>query len=201
MPCANTVSRHVRKSAAEKKVEMKNRLSTAFASNFFIAVTTDLWQDKFKRISYIAITVQYYDSNGNLCDQLIAMPPIEPGRKKDHAFLKELTKRYLEERGIPFDEKKLIFVTDRGGNIKKALQNFIRLNCFPHFINNTVRESCKIDVIETVLDACSKLVRFLKISGLNNEFQITIKSAVKTRFNSVLTMVESILLNWNQLTL
>lgn len=199
LPSAVTVSRHVRKSAVEKKIEMRNRLSNAFVSNLFIGVTTDLWQDKFKRISYIAITVHYYDSNMNLCDQLIAMPPIEPARKKYFAFLKQLTKRYLEERGISFDEKKLIFVTDRGNNIKKALQAFIRLNCFPHFSNNIVRESCKIDIVVEVLEACSKLVRFLKISGLNNEFETSIKSAVTTRFNSIFTMIESILKNWDKL--
>lgn len=199
LPSAVTVSRHVRKSAKEKKTEMANRLSNAFASSLFIAVTSDIWQDDHKHISYLAITVHYHDTNMNLCDQLIAMPPMETGRKKDAAFIKQMTEQFLELRGIPFDKKKLIFVTDRGSNIKKALQEFTRLNCFPHFINNSVRESCKIDVIQTVLDACSKLVRFIKISGLNNEFEISIKSAVKTRFNSVLTMVESILLNWDKL--
>lgn len=199
LPSAITVSRNVRKSAEEKKTEMTSRLSDVFASNLFIAVTSDIWQDDYKRVSYLAITVHYYDKDMNLCDQLIAMPPMETGQKKDAPFIKQIIKRYLEERGIPFDEKKLIFVSDRGSNIKKALQEFIRLNCFPHFINNTVRESCKIDVIVTVLDACSKLVRFIKISGLNNEFKTSLKSAVKTRFNSNLTMIESILQNWDQL--
>lgn len=105
----------------------------------------------------------------------------------------------IEKCEIPFDENKIIFVTDRGGNVKKALSDFIRLNCFPHFVNNVAKESCKIDIIKNTIAACGDLVRFTKISGLNNEFQKTLKSSSPTRFNSVLATVDSIIENWDQL--
>lgn len=200
LPSAVTVSRNVRKIALQKKEEMTARLQEIFTSNLFLAITTDIWQDDHNRLSYLSVTVHYYSSSGELCDQLITMKPLECGKKKDAPYIKRIIKEALEERGIPFDEKKLIFVTDRGSNIKKALDRFIRLNCFPHFINNTVRESCKIDTIKNVLDACSSLVKYFKISGLNNELETSLKSAVKTRFNSSLTMIESILKNKEMLS-
>lgn len=199
LPCATTVSRQVRKLAKEKKEDLTRRLSSIFSKSLFIGITCDIWQDDYKHLSYLAITSHFYGNQMSLCDQLIAMPPLEPGQKKDANFIKRVLKLFLEERGIPFDAEKLIFVTDRGANIKKALDVSTRINCFPHFINNTVKHACKTDILETLLSACKKLVRYIKISGLNNEFEISIKCSVTTRFNSTLTMIESILLNWRKL--
>lgn len=178
---------------------MVKTLSEALAKNIFIAATCDIWQDDYRRIPYLGVTIHYFNDQMQLCDQLIAIQPLDPTREKNAAYVKEVVCKALEEKGISFDPAKIIFVTDRGGNIKKALEDFIRLNCFPHFINNIVRESCKIDTIKNVLERCNCLVRYIKISGLNEEFKPTIKSAVITRFNSVLTMIESILLNWDRL--
>lgn len=83
--------------------------------------------------------------------------------------------------------------------MKKGLTGFQRLNCFPHFINNVVKQACKIDYIKSILSACSDLVRFMKISGHNNELEKSLKSSVSTRFNSNLIMVDSILENWGGL--
>lgn len=83
--------------------------------------------------------------------------------------------------------------------MRKAFRDFERLDCCPHFINNIVKESCKIDYIKSTIESCSDLVRYLKISGHNNEFHKTMKSAVPTRFNSVLDMIDSIIDNWQRL--
>lgn len=80
-----------------------------------------------------------------------------------------------------------------------GLVGFQRINCFPHFINNVVKAACKIDYIKASLKSCSKLVRYMKISGHNNELGKSVKSAGNTRFNSNLTMVDSIIGNWESL--
>lgn len=105
----------------------------------------------------------------------------------------------LSSNGIPFDSDRVIFITDRGSNMKKALRDFTRINCFPHFLNNTSKEACKIDLIENCIKQCSDLVRYMKISGHNNELAKSLKSASPTRFNSNIMMVSSIIDNWNQL--
>lgn len=158
-----------------------------------------MWQDDFRRLSYLVLTAHFYNDSMKLCDQIISLAPLDVAQKKDAPFVRECIKRALEAKGVPFNSDKLIFTTDRGSNIKKALQDFTRLNCFPHFMNNTVGEACKIDTIQATVKRCRELVRYIKISGINNEFHISIKSAVKTRFNSVLTMIDSIVLNWTKL--
>lgn len=198
LPCASTISRQVRKNAVQKKSEMRDILSDIFIRCPFVAVTCDVWQDNFRRISYLGVTIHYFDS-GKLRDQLIAVQPLDWKRKKDHQFIKDMAKKVLEEKGVKFDPKKVIFITDRGSNMKKAFKDFERLNCFPHFLNNVVKESCKIDHVKSTIESCSDLVRYLKISGHNNEFEKPMKSAVPTRFNYVIDMIDSIIFNWEKL--
>lgn len=199
MPCRRAISKHVRIKAKDKKDQLQTLLLKAVERSPFIAVTCDIWQDNYKRISYLGVTSHYHDEELKLCDQIIALKPLDWNKKKDHTFIKNAVKDAIEKCGIPFDENKLIFVTDRGGNVKKALKDFIRLNCFPHFVNNVSKESCKIDIISNNIAACGELVRFTKISGLNNEFEKSLKSSSATRFNSVLATVDSIIENWDQL--
>jgi len=46
----------------------------------------------------------------------------------------------------------IIFATDRGSNMIKALENNIRLNCSSHLLNNCLEQSFSetTDLIETV---------------------------------------------------
>lgn len=199
MPSAITMSRQVKLKAVIEKNRMGGLLQTMFASCLFFGLTCDLWQDDFHHLSYLVLTAHFYNDNMKLCDQMISLLTLDVARKKDGPFIRQSIKQALEIKNIVFDPNKLIFVTDRGSNIKNALQDFTRLNCFPHFMNNTVREACKIDIIQTTIKQCSELVRYMKISGLNNEFRIVLKSAVKTRFNSTLIMIDSIMLNWAKL--
>lgn len=199
MPCARTISRNVRIKAKDKKVEMHQLLLNALERSPFITVTCDIWQDNYKRISYVGATAHFQNESSNLCDQVIALKPLDWRQKKDHTFIRETIKSALEANRLPFDNDKIFFVTDRGSNVKKALRDFTRLNCFPHFLNNTAKESCNIDIIKETLSACGDLVRYIKISGLNNEFEISLKSHSPTRFNSNLAMVDSIILNYDRL--
>lgn len=197
IPSANSVRNKIRNDAKVKKDVMKSILSQVCERSPFLAVTCDVWQDNYRRISYLGVTI-HFSVNGKLCDQLLAVKPLDWRRKKDHEYIKQAARIILEEKNIPFDPVKVIFITDRGSNMKKAFKDFERLNCFPHFVNNIVKEACKIDRIKTLIENCSDLVRYLKISGHNNEFQKTMKSAVPTRFNSVLEMIQSIIENWSK---
>lgn len=200
LPSAVTVSRNVKKNAEKKKNEMRTILSKMITCCLFMGVTCDIWMDDYRRISYMALTIHFYTNVMNLCDQVISIVPLDITKRKSASYIKDVIKQSLQSNNIPFDNEKLVFVTDRGANIKKALENFYRLNCFPHFINNTVQEACKIDIIAKAIKQCAELVRYFKISGLNNELKVSLKSVVKTRFNYVLATIESILINWNQIT-
>lgn len=199
IPHPTTVSNNATKKANVKKCQMRSLLHAAVEWNPFVAITCDVWQDDYRKLSYLGVTAHFHNQNQTLCDQIIALQPLDSKRKKDHAYIRETTKDVLEKKGLPFDPEKVVFVTDRGGNMKKGLRGFQRLNCFPHFTNNIVKASCKIDYIRDILKACSELVRYMKISGHNNELETTVKAPVNTRFNSYLRMSDSIIENWEAL--
>lgn len=178
---------------------MLQHLSNAVQRNPFIGITCDIWQDKYRRISYLGVTAHFLNDDSNLCDQLIALQALDWRQKKDANFIRLTIKKVLEDKNVPCDPHKIVFIADRGGNIKKALRDFSRINCFPHFLNNVAKEACKIDLIKTIITACADLVRYIKISGHYNEFKRSLKSPVSTRFHSILVMIDMIVENWDQL--
>lgn len=90
-----------------------------------------------------------------------------------------------------------MFPSDRGANIKLALKDFFRLNCFVHFINYIVKASCCIDIVKTQITECKSLVKYFKLRGVNNLLKTSLKQALDIRFNSVCTMFLSIIANKN----
>lgn len=88
--------------------------------------------------------------------------------------------------------RNLFSLVIEAGIIRVALKDFVRLNCFPHFTHSTVKDACKIDSVETVINACASLVKYFKFNGLNNLLDITLKSAISTRFNYAVIMLESV---------
>lgn len=193
LPSGTTVSRNINKLSVECKESIKKCLQAQLERRTIMAFTTDIWQDKFKRISYLCITAHYFDwTTKKLIDLLLALRPMEPGRKKDNAYVRELIMSNLDEYGISQYAAQFVFISDRGGNIRVALRDFVRLNCFPHFTHSTVKDACKIDSVATVINACASLVKYFKFNGLNNLLDITLKSAISTRFNYAVIMLESI---------
>lgn len=193
LPCGTTVSRNIKKLSVDSKEFLKETLKAQLKDGKKMAFTTDIWQDKYKRMSYLCLTAHYYDyERKELVDLLLAMQPMEPGRKKDNVYVREIVWKIINEYGISQYASNFIFISDRGGNIRVALQEFTRLNCFPHFIHSIVKHACEVDGIKILVDSCAKLVKYFKFNGLNNLLEVTLKSAIKTRFNYAIIMMESI---------
>lgn len=112
-------------------------------------------------------------------------------------------KQFFSKIGLAPFISKIIFVTDRGLNIKNALNilNIERLNCFDHLLNNTVGKVCKIPLIDHVLAPVRKLVKFIKIGGHNTKFKKSLKSYVQTRWNTNYDMGAYVDENFDQLEL
>lgn len=127
------------------------------------------------------------------------MKPMECGISKDYIVIKAKIIESLRELMIDDFFPKIVFVTDRGGNIRKALADVERLNCFPHFINNIVKKTCQIDVVKVLIDKCRSLVKYFKITGLNNLLSSALKSGCETRFNYIHLMLDSIIKNWDDI--
>lgn len=202
LPSIQTISRQVENSGKELKMKIYTILRNTLMTKGCLPITIDIWQDKFKRISYLGMTAHYYeekDSKTILVDKTICMKPLEPGVIKNHTFIRNQIIEKLKEIGIDDFFKKIVYITDRGSNIRKALCDTQRLNCFPHFLNNVVKSACEIDVVKDIIDRTKSLVRYFKITGLNNKLRTALKSSCPTRFNSILFTFESITDNWSQI--
>lgn len=200
LPCPTTFSRNVKRLAELSKSELKLKLQTEINMGTAIALTTDIWQDKYKRISYFCITLHFFDQNEmKLVDFILTMHPMDVGRKKDNVYLRQIIDDKIVDYGLEGSKENLVFVSDRGGNIRVALKDYKRLNCFPHFCHSIVKYGCETDDIKNVINNCAALVKYFKFNGLNNMLKETLKSAISTRFNYIFMMLTSIDKQWNEI--
>lgn len=82
----------------------------------------------------------------------------------------------MDEFGIQLDSK-VIFVTDEGANLKKALECDNRLNCTAHVVNTSTKSVFDQDAklpkddrgIETnTIESCNDLVSFIRQSHVKS---------------------------------
>lgn len=92
-------------------------------------------------------------------------------------------------------KEKVIFLSDRGPNIKYGLINagYIRLNCYAHLIHNLVSNMLSKKSVQEMITQAAKLTAYVKNSGMNSQLKSFLKLYTKTRWNSVFTMFDSII--------
>lgn len=204
IPSPNTISRAVSQFGHILKMGLYDKIVN-IVKKTGIALTTDIWTDNFKRISYLVITAHFVDaydgSEPVLRDQILSLIPLSVDEKKTGAYLASVIKQTLQKIGIGDYFHKIWFVTDRGLNILNGLKilDIKRLSCFDHLLNNTVGTVCKLPLIDLVLKPVRKLVKFIKIGGHNNKFKKSLKSYAKTRWNTHYDMSLSVDENFEDL--
>jgi hypothetical protein len=94
----------------------------------------------------------------------------------------------------------LVFVTDNGANIVAALDGEAHLRCVCHCVNLTVQQAIdSVSSLKRIIDDCSALVTHFKRTGLQSSLPTTLKKDVDTRWNSIVEMLNSILINKEQI--
>lgn len=91
-------------------------------------------------------------------------------------------------------------VLDQGSNIKAALWSYHWIPCSAHILNTVLRHTfstkdAEVDAIEDVLemiDYCKELVAYLKRTGAVASLKHTVNQECEVRWNSKVTMLESI---------
>lgn len=200
LPCPQTVGRNVYRLAGISRNIMKAEIKNQLDSGFGLAFTTDIWQDKYKRVSYFCKTAHFFDENQmKLIDFILTHTAMEPARRKDNVYLKQIIHKKLNEYDLLPHIDKIVFVSDRGGNIRVALKDNIRLNCFPHFCHNITKYACTVESVKQLITQYAALVKYFKFNGLNNILDESLKSAISTRFNYVYMMLISIDKQWDQI--
>lgn len=117
--------------------------------------------------------------------------------------------RALEEKMATLhlrDIQKLTFTTDQGSNIKKALEQYTRINCIAHVLNLILTHSFKKTVLQEVapcilqlFTSCKSLVEYLKRSGNCQKLDTTVKQECTSRWNTKFDMLLSIRENFSSI--
>lgn len=196
LPCSNTISNNV--------TELYNKLIPIIRSELELlenmAATTDIWTDDHKKISYLSLTVHYI-LNENLMERTLAVRELKSAHTGRHIF--ELLKETFENYGKQLTGNlNIIFVTDRGSNIIKALEHNQRYSCIDHLLHNVLVKS--IDAVEglkSFFEACKNLVRYFKKSSIINKLNSTLKAECITRWTSKYDMCVSIQHNMHEISL
>ncbi|CAF1110190.1 unnamed protein product [Adineta ricciae] len=139
LPCRRTVNKEIKHMASAGRNQMKTTLIKA-AKRRCLTLSTDIWSDGYKKVSYLGCTAQWVDENWNLCSfELFCLPFRKPNKTSKNVFL-------VIEEGLalydlqPFMDD-IIWVCDRGSNLKKALDKFTVVHCIGHRLNNILQKT------------------------------------------------------------
>ncbi|KAF0287399.1 Transposable element Hobo transposase [Amphibalanus amphitrite] len=113
-------------------------------------------------------------------------------------------KEHLAEEYLPgWKERGVVsaFVTDNAANMKKAFEDHTRVSCACHNLNLVVGHALGATALRDPAYAalarqiavCKSLVSLVKRKGLNHLLEKSLKQQVDTRWNSLLTMIRSVL--------
>lgn len=163
------------------------------------AISIDGWLDKSKKVSFFGMTAHFieeYADRFELNDRILCTREMD-AETKDGPYIKSQIKEHLKSYNLYSFRKDFVFVSDRGTNMVSALKRFTSIHCFAHMLNNTVQNM--LELIADELAPVKALVKYFKVTGLNSAMNESLKSYVKTRWNSVYNMIKSVVKNWDQI--
>uniref|UniRef100_A0A1A8EL94 BED-type domain-containing protein n=2 Tax=Nothobranchius korthausae TaxID=1143690 RepID=A0A1A8EL94_9TELE len=199
LPNPTTISRRCKMMASEMRAGIVQEIKEVM-SLINIGMTTDMWTDDFRKMSYMAITCHYVTPTFQLKSKLLTTICIPNHAKTGENIRKELQQQLVTVLG--FDASimnNVVWVTDQGANVLAALHPYRHLACQDHLYNTVLRHALNIDelavvvpeVAETLL-AVKALVRYLKHSGLASQLPKTVKQMAETRYNTLFLTLELI---------
>lgn len=109
----------------------------------------------------------------------------------DNIFLE--LEEIFSDYGLDINNIHYSFVTDRGANIKKALQNNVRYSCADHILHNIIKKAIdSVPEIKLILDSSKNLARYFKKSSICHKLKKSLKAECPTRWTSIYEMFSSI---------
>lgn len=204
IPHPTTVSRRISEVANELREALMPEIQSAMKDGR-CSMTLDMWTDGYKKEAYITATVHYVSAKWELSSLVLFTSDFPPERKTGENIRKEVVRRCAK---LGIDEGMLsnvVFVTDQGANIINALRPYARMNCSAHVLNtilrNTFDAGCLTRELPELLELqnVKAVVTFLKQSGLASQLPHGVCQDVRTRWNSKLTMIKSVLTQYNEI--
>lgn len=199
LPSRSTVQREIETKVDLAKKKVKAKLHEAFQAFGGFSCTSDLWSDDYRQKSYITVTacVPVLGENDIKYDRyIIGVEEVKEMVKTKYVIESHILAMFLS---YGFSENDVLssiyFVTDRGSNFK-AIDKFKRANCYPHMLHNIVKAICKDNEMNEIITNARSLVRYIKKSSLNYRCDLRLKSYCETRWSTVYTMLNSIVLKF-----
>lgn len=171
------------------KAELKEKLASQHLS-----FTTDMWTDTYTQKSFLSISAHYLCEEYNLNVAILGVKEFID-EKKTGANILEQVLCILDDYNLKEKLLNGVMVTDNGANVVSAFSHYKRLSCACHNINlvmDDVFEKKPISELSELIEASKKLVKYFKHSELNKKLTKSLKQHIKTRWNSVYTMLQSI---------
>lgn len=191
-------ARHVASTAVAVRDNLQRKILAA-VTEWGGAFSIDNWTDKSRKNTFFGMTVHFIEKLPNgfvLHDRIMCVRDLHVD-VKDGEYIRSKLIEYLESFSLDWLIDKFVFVSDRGSNVKKALEPYNAVRCFAHMVNNLVNHMMKDTFVG--LDAVKSLVGYFKRSGLNSLLDEVLKSFSKTRWNTVFYMCESVVEHWDQI--
>lgn len=205
IPHRSTVSRNVSNVSRQAIAMITEDFKRALECPGGFSCTTDLYSDCFKCNTYLGITA----SLNCLCEgkitqkrYVIHLDKIEEVKKSAANIWKAIKECFnlykVSEQQII---ENITWVTDRGLNIKNALDKCKRMNCYAHIINNIVKYMCEKDSeMKDIVSNGASLVRYMKLATVDKKkLKTSLKSHCETRWNTVYYMLFSIIDNYAEI--
>lgn len=200
LPHHSTVSKACIEKADERREVLAQTLKDAL-KNGDVAMSTDMWTDDYRKTSYIAITCHFITDDYNLVGKTLttALFPVVDA-KTGKNIRREIVGLLVNKFGLdPSSLNRIVWVTDEGSNIIKALEPYRRLSCLDHLINTVLRHGLHADGLSEnapdigeTISAAKGLVRYLKQSGLVAQLSKTVLQMGETRFSTVYLTLKSV---------
>jgi hypothetical protein len=203
LPSRTTVAETCRNDAEMARAKLVPTIN-AYVKRFgIIGVTTDMWQEDYKKKNFVAVTIHMLD-NGSMVSRVLQVYqfPLETQKSADN--IRNSLAKMGECLGIKDMAVHFYFVTDQGSNIKAALSgNYQRLPCACHCLSTALKHSLpggpgdqgdtdELHSLQVAVDDVKALVRYVKKSGLNASLAKSVIQENDTRWNSMLMMLESV---------
>ncbi|KAK3930856.1 Transposable element Hobo transposase [Frankliniella fusca] len=173
MPSRVTVMDRIDARAAAATKELVPQLRVAIREDK-VQGSTDMWTEDHSKNHFLAITTTYTDEAGQPQTHDLATTKFPASTRATGANIRAAMQDKLQSIGIPPEEfEKIQWVTDRGANVRKALEDLPREDCSAHVINTVVRSSLSVPYYELRQEAVDAL------SPLAREVLATVEAAVK----------------------
>jgi hypothetical protein len=185
--------------------ECMTNISTILNNSYGLGLTLDFWQEEFRKITYVSLTMHFVDENYNLKSRIL--------NSNEFGFDKKTAdniKLWFNEKicQLKIESKKYLVVSDNASNLVAAFGDK-RIACICHCINLAIQSAIN-DLIDknsekfssefaNFVEKSKSIVSHFKHTGMQEYLEHSVKKMVDTRWNSLYIMAKSIQLEYENI--